>query len=363
MRWEEHGWDNYGPPFLHDVRGGVDANGNIVAIEDTQFGVPAGRIDPPELWIGLTQKAGQLTYGTTGNSDTNNSGTQYNLKNRRVISKSLPLQNNYFRNAPLRAPNAPQTCFAYEQFVDELAYAAGMDPYQFRLQNVATNASDMANGLTSLTWDRWKNVLTKAGLMANWQPRVANSVKQTGDVRTGRGIALGTFANTMVGNVAEVSVNMKSGKISVTQVYSAQDTGMTVYPDGLTNQGIGSLIMGISRAMYEQVVFNQKQVTSLDWVTYPILRFKDAPKIDFQFIQRYDIPATNTGTANANGTTSPSSTVAASGVFVSGSGEPPLSSIGAAIANAFFDATGARIRTAPMTSDRVRSALKAAGVA
>ena len=362
MRWEEHGWDNYGPPFLHDIRGGVDAQGNIVAIEDTQFGVPAARIDPPELWIGLTQKSTGITYGTSGNSDTNNSGTQYNLKNRRVIAKSLPLQNNYFRNAPLRAPNAPQTCFAYEQFVDELAYTAGMDPYQFRLQNIATNASDQANGLTSLTWDRWKNVLMGAAKQANWAPRVANSAKQTGNIRVGRGIALGSFANTMVGNVAEVSVNMKSGKISVTQIYSSQDTGLTVYPDGLVNQGIGSLIMGVSRAMHEQVVFNQKQVTSLDWVTYPILRFKDAPKIDFQFIQRYDIPATNTGTAGADGTTTPSSTVASSGVFVSGSGEPPLSSIGAAIANAFFDATGVRIRTAPMSPERVRQVLKTAGV-
>jgi CO/xanthine dehydrogenase Mo-binding subunit len=363
MRWDEHGWDNYGPPFLHDIRGGVDANGNIVAIEDTQFGIPAARIDPAELNIGLTQKSTGITYSTSGNSDTNNSGTQYNLKNRRVISKSLPLQNNYFRNAPLRAPNAPQTTFAYEQFVDELAYAAKMDPYQFRLQNVATQATDMANGLTALTWDRWKNVLTKAAQMANWQPRVANSVKQTGNVRTGRGIALGTFANTMVCNVAEVSVNMKSGKITPTQFWCAQDTGLTVYPDGVVNQGVGSLIMGASRALYEQVGFNTKQVTSLDWVTYPIMRFKDAPKIDFQFIQRTDIPATTAGTTAAGGTTIPSSTVAASGVFVSGSGEPPLSSIGAAMANAFFDATGARIRTAPMSPERVRGVLKSAGLA
>ena len=305
MRWEEHGWDNYGPPFLHDIRGGVDASGNIVAIEDTQFGIPAARIDPPELWIGLTQKSTGITYGTSGNSDTNNSGTQYNLKNRRVIAKSLPLQNNYFRNAPLRAPNAPQTCFAYEQFVDELAYAAGMDPYQFRLQNIATNASDQANGLVSLTWDRWKNVLMGAAKQANWQPRMANSVKQTGSTRVGprhRARQLrqhdGRQRRRGVGEPEE-----REDRRS--EVYSSQDTGMTVYPDGLVNQGIGSLIMGVSRAMHEQVVFNQKQVTSLDWVTYPILRFKDAPKIDFQFIQRYDIPATNTGTALANGTTTP----------------------------------------------------------
>ena len=112
----------------------------------------------------------------------------------------------------------------------------------------------------------------------------------------------------------------------------------------------------MSRALFEQVAFNQKQVTSLDWVTYPILRFKDSPKVDFEFVQRYDIPATNAGDRQANGTSVPSATVAESGVFVSGSGEPPLSSIGAAIANAFFDATGARIRRAPMAPARPRGA-------
>jgi CO/xanthine dehydrogenase Mo-binding subunit len=275
----------------------------------------------------------------------------------------MPLQNNYFKTAPLRAPNAPQTCFAYEQFVDELAHTANMDPYLFRLQNVATLASDEANGLTALTWDRWKNVLTKVAQMSNWQPKVANSGKQTGDVVKGRGIAMGTFANTMICNVCDITVNTKSGKITPVQVWTAQDTGLTVYPDGVVNQGEGSVIQGISRALFEQVAFNQKQVTSLDWVTYPILRFKDAPKVDIQFVQRYDIPATTAGTVQANGTSVPSSSVAAGGVFVSGSGEPPLASIGAAIANAFFDATGARVRQAPMTPAHVRAALKAGGVA
>jgi CO/xanthine dehydrogenase Mo-binding subunit len=362
MRWDEQGWDNYGPAFMHDVRGGVDSTGNIVGIEDTQFGIPSGSINPPELMIGLTQKSTGITFSTTGASDANNSGTQYNLKNRRVIGKSVPLQNNYFKTAPLRAPNAPQTCFAYEQFVDELAYAANMDPYQFRLQNVATLATDQANGLANLTFDRWKNVLVKVGQMSNWQPKVANSTKQTGDVRKGRGIALGTFANTMICNVCDITVNVKTGKITPVHVWTAQDTGLTVYPDGVANQGIGSVIQGVSRALFEQVSFNQKQVTSLDWVTYPILRFKDSPKVDFDFVQRYDIPSSTAGVAGANGTTVPSTTVAASGIFVSGSGEPPLASIGAAIANAFFDATGARIRQAPMTPAAIRGALKAAGV-
>ena len=109
--------------------------------------------------------------------------------------------------------------------------------------------------------------------------------------------------------------------------------------------------MGASRALYEQVAFNRSSVTSLDWVTYPILRFKDAPKIDFQFVQRTDIPAITTGT-----------TVAATGIRSTGSGEPPTSAIGAAVANAFFDATGVRVRTSPMKSVNCRNALKAAGI-
>jgi nicotinate dehydrogenase subunit B len=286
--------------------------------------------------IGLTQKSTGITFSTTGASDANNSGTQYNLKNRRVIGKSVPLQNNYFKTAPLRAPNAPQTCFAYEQFVDELAYAANMDPYQFRLQNVATLATDQANGLANLTFDRWKNVLVKVGQMSNWQPKVANSTKQTGDVRKGRGIALGTFANTMICNVCDITVNVKTGKITPVHVWTAQDTGLTVYPDGVANQGIGSVIQGVSRALFEQVSFNQKQVTSLDWVTYPILRFKDSPKVTPIIVNRPELRPT-------------------------GAGDHVMEHVPAAIANAFFDATGVRIRQVPMTPARVRAALAANG--
>jgi CO/xanthine dehydrogenase Mo-binding subunit len=268
----------------------------------------------------------------------------------------------------LRSPQAPQTCFAYEQAIDELAYALKQDPATFRMNNIATLASDEALGLTSLTFDRWKNVLQGVMQLADWKPKVANSVKQTGNVRTGRGIALGTYASTMVSVVADVTVNMKSGKITCTHAYCSQDTGLTQYPAGVANQAVGSLTQGASRALFEQVTFNKSNVTSLDWVTYPILRFKDSPKISFAFVQRTDIPAAGTGSGAApgvvgsNGATAPTLTAATGGVYSSGSGEPPQSCIGAAIANAFFDATGARIREAPMTPARARAVLKAAGV-
>jgi CO/xanthine dehydrogenase Mo-binding subunit len=339
-----------------DVRGGNDARGNLVATEQTIMTPPWYTNKPPEAMLGYQQ-----TFSTSANIDTTNNGTQYNLRSRRVIGKSLPLQNNYFKTIWLRAPAAPQTTFAYEQLIDELAHAANMDPVQFRMQNIATQASDEANGVTALTWDRWKGVLTRAAQLANWQPRVAASAVGKGPVVKGRGVALGSFAGTPVANIAEISVSLKSGKITPTQFFCCQDTGLTVYPGGIENQAIGSLVQGASRALYEAVAYNQRQVTSLDWVTYPIMRFQDSPKVTFDYIQRTDIPAVSTGATLANGSTAPSSTTAASGVFVGGSGEPPSTCIGAAIANAFFDATGVRIRTAPMTAAIVRATLKAAG--
>ena len=357
MRWDEHGWDNYGPPQMTDIRGGIDANGNLVATDTTIMTVPWYTTKATEAMLGYQQQ-----FAVSANIDTANNGTQYNLKNRRVLGKSLPLQNKYFKTIWLRAPAAPQTTFAYEQMIDELAHAANMDPFQFRLQNIATQATDQANGVTALTWDRWQKVLTRAGQLANWQPKVAASKLGTGNIVTGRGIALGTFAGTPVANIVDIEVNKKTGKITPVHFYCAQDTGLTVYPEGISNQAVGSLVQGASRALYESLAFDKRQVTSLDWVTYPIMRFKDAPKITFDFVQRTDIPAVSTGTLQANGTTAPAGTVAG-GVFVGGSGEPPSTSIGAAIANAFFDATGVRMRTAPMSPARVRATMKAAGLA
>jgi CO/xanthine dehydrogenase Mo-binding subunit len=115
------------------------------------------------------------------------------------------------------------------------------------------------------------------------------------------------------------------------------------------NNEEGAIMQGVSRALTEQVVFDKKGVTSLDWVTYPMIRFNEAPKITLKALQRFDVPI--------NDTTS----VAAGGSRSTGSGEPGLVPVPPAIANAFFDATGVRIRQAPMTPGRVRAVLKAAG--
>jgi CO/xanthine dehydrogenase Mo-binding subunit len=323
MRWDEHGWDNYGPAQMTDVRGAVDANGKIVAFEFTHFGIPniSQTTDNP------TRQHVGLQIGPVGLSpvDTVNSGTQYDIAHRRVIGKSLPLVNNYFKTSTLRAPNAPQSAFAAEQFIDELAYAAKMDPYEFRLKNISTTDQN-----------RWRDVLVGVAKLANWQPKVAASNLSDANVVRGRGIGLGSFAGSQAGVVADIEVNKKTGKITVLHAYTTQVSGLGVSLEGLESQMMGSMIMGASRTLYETVAFDKKRVTGLDWVTYPILRFKDHPKITYTVTQRLDLPST-------------------------GAGEPPDAAIPAAIANAFFDATGVRIRETPLTPGRVRAVLRAAG--
>ena len=93
MRWDEHGWDNYGPAQMMDIRGGVDANGNLLATDATIFGVPYFTTTPPEQMTGIAP-----VFAPAGSFDTTNTGTQYNLKNRRITGKSLPLQNMYFKS-------------------------------------------------------------------------------------------------------------------------------------------------------------------------------------------------------------------------------------------------------------------------
>ena len=189
-------------------------------------------------------------------------------------------------------------------------------------------------------FNQWRDVLI-AGRPARQLAAAGGELGQAdrGHVVTGRGIAIGGFASSQAGTVAEIEVNMKTGKIMVNDLYGAQVAGLSVAPSMIENQISGNLIMGTSRALYEEVVVQQdERVTSLDWVTYPLLRFADHPTVHYQVVQRTDLQPT-------------------------GSGEPPHASVAAAIANAFFDATGVRIFEAPMTPARVRATLKAAGVA
>jgi CO/xanthine dehydrogenase Mo-binding subunit len=204
-----------------------------------------------------------------------------------------------------------------------------MDPFLFRLRNVSTGQANDGFG-------QWRDALVAVARLADWHPRVAATGLSRGEVATGRGLAIGGFAGSQVGLVAEIEVDRRTGKIVARHMHAAQVSGLAVYLPGIENQLEGNLVMGTSRALVEQVAFDTHRSTSLDWVSYPILRFKDHPKVSRTVVQRADLAPT-------------------------GSGEPAQAPIAAAIANAFFDATGVRIREAPMTPGRVRAVLDAAG--
>jgi len=325
MRWDEHGWDNYSPATLADVRGAVDSRGRLVALDYTALAIPEMAMES----VATSQHVGiPLALPGLGSANTICNGTQYDIPNRRVTAKSMPLRDNFFKTSALRGPLTPQTCFASEQLVDELAHAAAMDPYEFRLANVSTQQANDG-------FNQWRDALVGVARLARWQPRVAAANVGGGRVVTGRGIAIGGFAGSQAGVVAAVEVDRHTGKVTARHLYVALVAGLTVYLDGALSQLEGNLVMGASRALHEEVAFDRHRATSLDWTTYPIMRFKDHPQVSCAIVQRPDLAST-------------------------GAGEPPQAPIAAAIANAFFDATGVRIREAPLTPGRVRATLRAA---
>jgi CO/xanthine dehydrogenase Mo-binding subunit len=212
-----------------------------------------------------------------------------------------------------------------------LAEAAKMDPYNFRLQNMRTDGFGPRG-----EWPRFAGVLRAAVQASGYQPHVPASQLQSGNVVTGWGLAIGTHNASYAATVAHVEVNKATGRITVKHLWSGQDSGFAINPGLLMNQMSGNLIMGTSRVLHEELQFDRKRVTSRDWVTYPILRFKETPTVTTVVVNRPDREA-------------------------SGSGEPPLVPTGPAIANAVYDATGVRITHAPMTPARVRGFLRAAG--
>jgi CO/xanthine dehydrogenase Mo-binding subunit len=342
---------------MYDVTMGANANGQIVAADWTSYGQAGSSIDETQRLLGLTTWASVPGSGGPTPSDQGvygiptTYGPSYQYQ-RRVLAKSQPLYGGSVKNSALRAPNAPQSYFASEQVVDELAYSLGMDPLAFRRQNI--------DG-TSVLGARWLAVMDAASQGAGWTPRVANSVKQSGNIRTGRGFAFGTFASSQVAVVPTVEVNMQTGKMVAKHVVVAQNNGITMSPSLVTNQMSGALIQGLSRAMWEQPTWNTERITSLDWVSYPILRFVDAPTLTLINVHPGQYVTVIPGDMTANvqqGNTNAFN----EGWLTSGSGEPPTSAIAAAMANAFFDATGVRIRQSPMRPTTTRQVLKDAGV-
>jgi CO/xanthine dehydrogenase Mo-binding subunit len=226
--------------------------------------------------------------------------------------------NQTYRESYLRAPGEPQAFFAGDQTADMLAYAIKMDPIKFRKLNTKT-LNDIP-------------LLTKLQELMEWEPRAAASQLEKGNVVHGRGVSLGNApgGGFVVGGV-HVEVNKKSGKITVQKVWVVQDNGLSINVASVENQISGCIVQGSSRALHENTAFSSSRQTAVDWVTYPILRFKDTPTV------------TTVTMPNIGGT--------------HGSGEPGTVPMPASIANAFFDATGVRAMQYPMTAGYIRQLL------
>ena len=324
MQWsrrDEHGWEPKGPPQLDEVKAAIDGEGKLIAWDFVDYGFP---------WTasGTTPLLASLQIGLRPTNPGNPNGSQgggeiYAIPNQRIVAQLIDWHRPEpipLRTSNLRAPGDLARCFASESLVDEIAADLKIDPVEFRQRHLAQNK-------------RGSECLKAAADRAQWQKRPSPAPSASGNMAQGRGIALTQRANAYVATVADVEVNKATGQVSVKRIVCAHDCGLIVNPDGVKNQAEGNIIQGVSRALFEEVTFDSNGVTSLDWGSYPILRFPDVPELDIVLINRPEMAPL-------------------------GAGEQATIPIAAAIGNAIFDATGARLREVPFSPKQMLAALQ-----
>jgi CO/xanthine dehydrogenase Mo-binding subunit len=331
MRWDDHGWEAYQPAHTADVKVGVDANGKIMAYEyhGWQHGFggayvwPNGQAHMAEYAELLaTGRKATLNNGLRAQGPTPfNTGDMYAVANWKIVTHRVSPLDGYLKGNPQRSPFDIAISFGGEQTVDQAAYLANLDPYLFRRQNI--NGPD------------WLGVLDAVAKAANWTPQRAASNLSSDRTRRGRGIAAGTHLSSYGAAVAEIEVDTETGAVTAKHMYAAIDAGQAINPGIIEDQITGQMCQAASRMLKEEVTFSSTNVTSLDWNTYPVLRFGEAPEVTAISVMRQDQTS-------------------------SGAGEECLAAGAAAIANAFFDATGVRMHRFPLTPARVLQALKKA---
>jgi CO/xanthine dehydrogenase Mo-binding subunit len=323
MRYEGIAWDGKGPASIHRARGGVDSRGNVVAYEFISKGFDRQNVRSNESDPGDNLAGQQIGAKLRPRKFFRSPEDTYDFPARKLGWQVIPpFLERYspLRTTHLRDPLGPQIQFACEQFLDELAEAAGMDPVAFRLKYLKDSRDR----------DLVKAVAEKAG----WKERVGPRKGQGGkNTVSGRGVSYALRNGTRVAVVADVEVDKPSGRVWVRKFTVAHDCGLIINPDALKLCIEGNLVMATSRSILEEVNFEPDRVTSVDWATYPILETPDAPEeIDIVLINRPDKEAT-------------------------GAGEGATRPISAAIANAIYDATGRRVRRGPMSPEHVKAAL------
>jgi nicotinate dehydrogenase subunit B len=347
-RKDEMAWENYGMAYVIDQRVGVDASGAIVAwdyegwsptlggrpgydrpgnvITGQLLGFPPAAFTPrtpaPEPGGSLNNNSNAVPSYLAG-CIAGRCGGAGTVKGERVLSHSVP---SPFFTGPLRSPSRLQNTFAHESFMDEIAAHVKADPVAYRLRHLSD--------------PRLSHVVQEAAKAARWEPRPSPrpGAARTG-VASGRGISCVAYEgdNGYVAMVAEVDVDQATGQVKATKFFVAQDCGPISNPDGMRNQIEGGALQGMSRALGEEVTWDDHKVTSIDWRTFHSLTLGAAmPSIESVLINNTKAEAT-------------------------GAGETAITIVAAAIGNAIFDATGARVREIPFTPERVKAALDARG--
>jgi len=322
MRDDEFAWEPYGSAMIARAKASLDASGRIVDWDhevwshthSTRPSAPGADNNLLASWyVAEPSKPGPPTNipQPAGGGD-RNAVPLYDFPNQRVVNHlitGMPL-----RVSALRTLGAYTNVFAIESFMDELAVATEQDPAAFRLAHLSDR--------------RAREVLEVVTRRAAWK------AGEKGDGVRGRGIAFAKYKNlaTYVAVIAEVEIDRKSARIRVPRAFAAADAGQIINLDGLANQIEGGMIQSTSWTLHEAVRFDRDGVTSRDWSSYPILTTPEAPETFVTLIDHNQEKPL-------------------------GAGEASQGPMAAAIANAFANATGRRLRDLPFTPERVQVAL------
>ena len=325
MRHEGLAWDPKGTASVSRNRAGIDASGKVIAYES--IGKAFSRLDvSTREGRAADVLAGQLLgFPLKPDQGFEIPVASYTFENGRIGWETIPPlmdRASPLRTTHLRDPYGPPILFGSESFIDEMAAATNTDPVEFRLQYLKN--------------PRDRDAVRIAAEHYGWDKRTSPRKGRGDEVAVGRGIAFRRHFDTFIALIAEVRVHRATGKIEVARYVCAHDVGLIVNPETLRHVIDRQLVYGTSRAMFEEVRFDHEKVTSVDWLTYPVLHMKATPEqIDIVLIDRPEAAP-------------------------SGAAEMALGLCPAAIGNAVFDATGVRLRRVPFTPERVKAALERA---